>query len=107
MPDHRRRARVFAALGDETRLALVDRLGGGRRSITQLARGSTVTRQAVSKHLRVLEHAGLVRGVREGRRRVYALEPGGLGAVREYLESFSKRWGDARGRLKTFVEIDP
>ena len=69
------RAPVFAALGDETRLRIVSRLVDGRaRSITALAAGEPVTRQAITKHLRVLQDAGLVRSERRGREQLWELE---------------------------------
>jgi DNA-binding transcriptional ArsR family regulator len=98
-------APVFAALGDETRLRLVARLcKGGPQSIAGLAAGSEVTRQAITKHLQVLGAAGLARSVREGRERVWELQPRRLEGVRRYLDSISKEWDDALDRLKTFVE---
>jgi DNA-binding transcriptional ArsR family regulator len=96
---------VFAALGDETRLALVMRLCGGEsRSISELAEGSTLTRQAVTKHLRVLERVGLVRCVRAGRERHFEFNPGPVGQMKEYLDFVSAKWDEALGRLKVFVE---
>ena len=96
---------VFAALGDETRLALIAKLVGGEpRSISQLTEGSRVTRQAITKHLRVLEAAGVVRGVREGRESLFALDPRPIEGLKEYLESVSQQWDEALGRLKAFVE---
>lgn len=101
----RAHAPVFAALGDETRLALVTKLSDGQRqSISQLAAGSKVTRQAITKHLQVLENAGVVRSTREGRESLYAFEPQPLEDLRSYLEQVSKHWDDALGRLKAFVE---
>ena len=98
-------ALVFAALGDETRLALVAKLAGGEaRSISQLTRGSKVTRQAITKHLRVLETAGVVRGAREGRESLFELDPRPIDGLREFLESVSEQWDQALGRLKVFVE---
>ena len=98
-------ALVFAALGDETRLALVRKLTDGEaRSISQLTRGSNVTRQAITKHLRVLEAAGVVRGVREGRESLFELDPRPIEGLRKYLESVSEQWDQALGRLKAFVE---
>ncbi len=98
-------APVFAALGDETRLRLVARLcKGGPQSIAGLAAGSDVTRQAITKHLQVLEEAGLARSSREGRERVWEFEPRRLEAVRRYLDAISKQWDDALDRLKAFVE---
>ena len=99
------RAPVFAALGDETRLALVRRLSGGRpHSISQLAAGSRLTRQAITKHLRVLEGAGIVHGLRAGRENRFALDPGPLKEIREYLDFVSAAWDRALARLKAYVE---
>jgi DNA-binding transcriptional ArsR family regulator len=96
---------VFAALGDETRLALIEKLAGGQpRSITHLASGSKLTRQAITKHLRVLETAGVVRGVREGRESVFELDPRPIDGLKLYLDSVSKQWDQALGRLKALVE---
>lgn len=101
----RAQAPVFAALGDETRLTLVARLcGGSPMSITRLTAGSDVTRQAITKHLRVLERAGVVRGVREGRQNLFELEPRALGEARRYLDQVSAEWERALARLKAFVE---
>jgi len=98
-------APVFAALGDETRLAIVARLcSGGPRSIAGLTEGSSVTRQAVTKHLHVLAAAGLVRGVRRGRERIWELEAGRLDEARKYLTEISKHWDGALERLRTLVE---
>ncbi len=96
---------VFAALGDETRLAVVSRLcAGGPQSITRLTAGSAVTRQAITKHLNVLAGAGLVRDVRRGRERIWELDTKRLDDASRWLEQISKRWDEALGRLKTFVE---
>jgi DNA-binding transcriptional ArsR family regulator len=98
-------APIFAALGDETRLALVARLcRHGPLSITRLAAGSPITRQAVTKHLNVLAGAGLVRDARRGRERIWELEPGQVEAARRYLDQVSKRWDEALDRLRKFVE---
>jgi DNA-binding transcriptional ArsR family regulator len=98
-------APVFAALGDETRLALVSRLSSeGPLSITRLAAGSPVTRQAITKHLTVLAGAGLVSDLRRGRERIWELEPDQMEVARAYLEHVSKRWDKALDRLKRFVE---
>jgi DNA-binding transcriptional ArsR family regulator len=103
--DVSRAAPVFAALGDETRLALVARLSSeGPLSITRLTDGSAVTRQAVTKHLTVLATAGLVSDLRRGRERIWELEPQQMEAARTYLEHVSKRWDQALDRLKRFVE---
>jgi DNA-binding transcriptional ArsR family regulator len=96
---------VFAALGDETRLALVDRLcADGPQSIARLTTGSGVTRQAITKHLNVLDGAGLVHGVRRGRERIWQLDTDRLEEVRRRLDQISKRWDDALDRLKQLVE---
>ena len=100
-----RPAAVFAALGDETRLAVLARLSEGEpQSIARLTRGTTLTRQAVSKHLRVLESVGVVRSTRLGRESLYALEPQPLADARDFLDRVSKEWDDALARLKSFAE---
>ncbi len=99
------RATVFAALGDETRLLLVARLSDGRpASISQLTEGSRLTRQAITKHLRVLERARIVHGVRAGRESLFALDPKPMEELKEYLDLVSAQWDRALGRLKSFVE---
>jgi DNA-binding transcriptional ArsR family regulator len=101
----RAQAPVFAALGDETRLSLVARLGGGSaQSITQLTAKSRLTRQAITKHLRVLEGAGIVRCVRLGRESRFELAPEPLDRAKACLEAISAQWDEALGRLKAFVE---
>jgi DNA-binding transcriptional ArsR family regulator len=83
-------ARVFAALGDKTRLVLVARLcTGAHRSITQLAEGSKLSRQAITKHLRVLQRAGIVRSVRAGRERLFEFTPEPFADIRAYLNLIS------------------
>ena len=98
-------AAVFGALGDGTRLRLLARLSsGGPASIARLSRRSRVTRQAITRHLEVLSQAGLVRDDWRGRERVWRLETQRLAAARAYLALVSRRWDDALGRLKRFVE---
>jgi DNA-binding transcriptional ArsR family regulator len=107
--DARRQARapVFAALGDETRLALVAKLSGGRpASISELTRGSRLTRQAITKHLRVLESVGIVRCVRAGRESRFEFDPQSIAGMKEYLDSVSQQWDQALSRLKSFVEVE-
>ena len=100
-----RPAAVFAALGDETRLAVLARLSQGEpQSISHLTRGTGLTRQGVTKHLRVLEGAGVVRSTRSGRESRFALEPQPLEDARDYLDRVSRQWDDALARLKSFVE---
>jgi DNA-binding transcriptional ArsR family regulator len=96
---------VFAALGDATRLSLVEHLAAGRpASIAELTAGTRITRQAVTKHLSVLERAGLVRGVRCGRENRFGLDPRPLGDLQAYLGRVSQEWNDALSRLKAMVE---
>lgn len=98
-------AGIFAALGDPTRLRLVHRLSAeGPLSITQLTERSVITRQAITKHLRLLETAGLVRGEREGREVIWQIEERRMEIAREYLAEVSKRWDKALSRLRGFVE---
>ena len=98
-------APIFAALGDETRLALVARLGAsGPLSISRLTEGSAVTRQAITKHLNVLAEAGLVRGERRGRESVWECRPDPLEAARRFLEQVSRQWDERLERLRAFVE---
>jgi DNA-binding transcriptional ArsR family regulator len=100
-------APVFAALGDTTRLALLDRLStSGPLSITRLTAGTTITRQAITKHLHVLADAGLVRDVRSGREHHWELAPERLGEARRSLDQIAAQWDLALARLKSFVE-DP
>jgi DNA-binding transcriptional ArsR family regulator len=98
-------ALVFAALGDETRLLLVAKLSQGRPySISHLTAGSKLTRQAIAKHLRVLEAVGIVHSVHKGRESLFAFDPKPMDEVREYLDRVSAQWDEALGRLKAFVE---
>jgi DNA-binding transcriptional ArsR family regulator len=104
-PQVRDAAPLFAALGDETRLRLVIRLSsGGPGSITQLSAKSDVSRQAITKHLRVLAEAGLVRSTRRGRERVWDFEPRRLADAHDYLDRISRQWDEALERLRRFVE---
>jgi len=99
------RAPLFAALGDETRLTLVAKLCGGEpRSISELTKGSRLTRQAITKHLRVLESAGFVRSVHRGRESRFEFDPKPIEGMTEYLDSVSQQWDQALARLKSFIE---
>jgi len=101
----RTRASVFAALGDVTRLEVLARLSNGEPlSISRATAGTNLSRQAVTKHLRVLESAGVVRSVRVGRESLFGLEPQPIEDVRKYLEHVSRQWDDALARLRSFVE---
>jgi DNA-binding transcriptional ArsR family regulator len=98
-------AHVFAALGDATRLSLVAKLSGGQpRSISQLTDGTKLTRQAITKHLRVLERVELVDSVRTGRESLYEFHPEPLAEARKYLDLVSEQWDETLSRLKAFVE---
>ena len=100
-------ATLFAALGDDSRLRLVARLcEEGPLSIARLTEGARVTRQAITKHLRVMEGSGLVRSARRGRERVWQLEPRRLDDARRYLDRISRQWDVALNRLRRFVEED-
>jgi len=97
--------RLFSALGDPTRLAIVSRLADGApRSITTLADDTHLTRQAVTKHLHVLNAAGLVRHTRAGRESRYAFNRERLAAAQGYLEAISAQWDQAIERLRCLVE---
>ena len=98
-------AHVFAALGDETRLKLVARLcTAGPLSIARLTDGTAVTRQAITKQLTVLADVGIVRGTRNGRERVWEVEPRQLEEARRYLDLISRQWDESLGRLQWLVE---
>ena len=92
------RARVFAALADKTRLAIVARLCSGQpASISQLANDSKLTRQAITKHLGLLERAGFVRSSHAGRERIFQFDPEPLESIQAYLASVSKQWDQTPG----------
>ncbi|MGL4287549.1 MAG: ArsR/SmtB family transcription factor [Phreatobacter sp.] len=96
---------LFSALGDPTRLSLFTRLSDGQtRSIASLSAATELTRQAVTKHLRVLENAGLVSSIRIGRESQYGFRPEPIAEIRAYLDDVSRQWDDALSRLKSFVE---
>ncbi len=94
-------ANGFSALGDPTRRAIFERLAGGPRSVGELAAELPVSRPAVSQHLKVLKAAGLVSDRAEGTRRLYRVDPGGVGAMRDYLDRF---WDQALAAFKVAVE---
>lgn len=103
----RAHAPIFAALGDKTRLALVARLSHEELcSISQLTEGSKLTRQAVTKHLRVLENADIVRGVRRGRESLFEFNSRPIQEAKSYLDHISEQWEQTLVRLKLFVEDD-
>lgn len=98
-------ALIFAALGDETRLRLVARLcDQSPSSISELTDGHPITRQAITKHLQVLESVGVVRGEMAGRLRLFELNPEPLLQAKDYLNLVSAQWDEALARLKAHVE---
>jgi DNA-binding transcriptional ArsR family regulator len=105
VPSERGAAAVFFALGDGTRLAVLRELGArGALSATALSDGAEVSRQAIAKHLQVLETAGLVTRARRGREVLYGLDAKGLDDARAFLDAMSARWDRALERLRRLVE---
>ncbi len=101
------RASVFAALGDATRLTLLAKLSKGEpHSISRLTEGTKLTRQAVTKHLRVLEVAGVVHSLRVGRESLFAFKPEPIEDIRAFLDVVSVEWDHTLLRLKDFVEVE-
>lgn len=101
----RSQAAIFAALGDVTRLSVLTRLSNGQpQSIARLTAGTRLTRQAMTKHLKVLEAAGIVHSVRVGRESQFAMQPESLAQARGWLDDISRQWDGALLRLKAFVE---
>ena len=98
-------APVFAALGDETRLTIVGKLSDGQpRSISQLTEGSKITRQAITKHLQVLENVGIVHSIKSGRETLFEFDPRPVTQAKSYLDQVSDQWDKTLARLKNFVE---
>ena len=93
--------KAFAALGDATRRTVFELLRRGPRAVGDLATELPVSRPAVSQHLRVLKDAGLVTERRNGTRRLYAIDPGGLAVLREYFDDF---WNEALARYRAAAE---
>jgi DNA-binding transcriptional ArsR family regulator len=101
----RNHAIVFAALGHATRLGLVAKLcRGEQRSISGLTQGTQLTRQAITKHLRVLEDAGLVHRIPAGRESLFRFDPEPIAKASDYLAFVSEQWDQALSRLKAFLE---
>jgi DNA-binding transcriptional ArsR family regulator len=96
--------RAFAALADPSRRRVFERLRAGPLSVGAVAKGMPVSRPAVSQHLKVLKQAGLVTDHAQGTRRVYAIDPHGLAAVRSWLDQF---WDDALAAFQAEVERKP
>jgi DNA-binding transcriptional ArsR family regulator len=98
--------RIFSALADPTRRAVLDLLRRGRQPAGQIAQAFPVSRPAISKHLRLLRRAHLVEERREGRHRFYQLNPQPLQAVDCWLEQYRVFWQAKLARLKAFVEAE-
>jgi DNA-binding transcriptional ArsR family regulator len=94
---------AIAALADPTRRAIFERLRRGPQPVAALARGLPVSRPAVSQHLKVLKDAGLVADRAEGTRRIYGVDPAGLGAIRAWLDQF---WEASLGSFQVALERD-
>ena len=92
---------ALAALADPTRRQVFERLKSGPQAVGAIARGLPVSRPAVSQHLKILKEAGLVADRPEGTRRVYFIDPAGLGALRAWLDQF---WDEALGNFRAEVE---
>ena len=98
-------ANIFAALGDETRLSLLDRLCRvSRQSISQLAEGTRLTRQAVTKHLQVLQKVGLVRSLHKGRETLFEFDATPIETMTQYLDMVSTQWGNKLRDLQRFLD---
>lgn len=98
-------ATLFAALGDPTRLGVIALLGdGSARSIAQIGDGLPISRQAVAKHLDVLQRAGLLRRTKSGREVHFLLRRQAIEEARDWLDAVSAQWDDTLGRLKAFIE---
>ena len=95
---------AFAALADPTRREVLERLSAGPKAVGEIAEGMPVSRPAVSQHLKVLKEAGLVSDRQDGARRIYAIDPQGLGAMRAWLDQF---WDRALAAFQAEVERSP
>jgi len=95
---------TFAALADPTRRAILARLARGEASVTELARPFQMSRAAISKHLKVLEHAGLVSSGRDAQRRPRVLDPKPLGEASRWLEHYRAFWEGSYERLDALLE---
>ena len=96
-------SRSFAALADPTRRAILERLAAGDAGVVELAKASTLTQPAITKHLKVLERAGLIRRARDGQRRPARLQLDGLAPVDDWLCRAHAEWSDRLDRLETHL----
>jgi len=97
-------SRAFAALADPTRRAILERLGSGEAGVLELADGSPLTQPAITKHLKVLEDAGLIVRSRDGQRRPARLQLEGLFPVDDWLRRAHSEWSDRFDRLEAHLE---
>jgi DNA-binding transcriptional ArsR family regulator len=104
MPNSPTALNAFAALGDATRRTIFERIAEQPSAVGDLARGLPVSRPAVSQHLRVLKDAGLVVEVAAGTRRIYRLDPRGIGAMRDWLDA---HWSTALDAFQAFADSQP
>ncbi|MEI2296837.1 ArsR/SmtB family transcription factor [Ensifer sp. MJa1] len=95
--------KVLMALADPTRRAIFEKLATGGSSVADVARSLPVSQPAISQHLKVLKEAGLVRDEPEGRRRIYSIDPAGLGPLRQWLDRF---WEGQLAAFKAFADSD-
>jgi DNA-binding transcriptional ArsR family regulator len=103
MATHDPLSRAFAALADPTRRAILERLTAGEAGVVELAAASTLTQPAITKHLKVLERAGLIGRVRDGQRRPARLQLHGLLPVDDWLRTAHAEWSERLGRLETHL----
>jgi DNA-binding transcriptional ArsR family regulator len=96
-------ATALAALADPTRRAIFEQLGDGPRSVGAIARGLPISRPAVSQHLKQLKEAGLVSDHADGTRRIYRIDPAGLGVLRQWLDRF---WDDSLAAFKAEADAE-
>lgn len=103
--DFERVAPLFAALSDSTRLQLVSQLSSeGPQSISTLAEDSPISRQAVTKHLKELEKSGIAESRRDGRKRIFELQPDELDIIHRHLNQISQQWDKTLERLEAYIE---
>ena len=94
-------AHVFDVLADPTRRAILERVGRGPAPVGEIAAGLPVSRPAVSQHLKLLKEAGLVTETASGTRRIYRIDPRGLGAMRDWLDQF---WASSLDNFKLYAD---
>jgi DNA-binding transcriptional ArsR family regulator len=97
-------AHCLDALSDRTRRRIFERVASAPASVASIAADMPISRPAVSQHLRILKEAGLVTDTPEGTRRIYRVDPAGIGAVRDWLDQF---WGDTLADFKAYAEAEP